>query len=50
MTWLPLCVVIFAMAVMVTLHNDVMNPRAMCPLCGGRKEHGRNCPQRDRDE
>lgn len=36
--------------VIYVLANELLHPKAVCPLCGGRKRHRDDCPQKDRDE
>ena len=50
MNWLPLCVALAAAFFLVYWHDEKMNPKRFCPLCGGSRRHGPNCPQKDRDE
>lgn len=41
--------VIAAMLALVLFNNHFWNLGRCCPLCGGKTEHSRNCPQRDRE-
>lgn len=44
MTWLAICICLFAMLVGIQIAHIPHLPR--CPFCGKTREHARDCPSR----